>query len=52
ECCEITRVPVSIYPFIGNGEKRAFEDDMAKEWEGVYCPSSLDDSGRMAFSMV
>ncbi|CAE7214497.1 xlnA, partial [Symbiodinium natans] len=48
-CCQISRLPVSIYPPLGNGDKRSFEEDMAQGWEGVYCPVAPDDSGRMAF---
>eukprot|EP00913_Durusdinium_trenchii_P002104 g1943.t1 len=44
ECCQISRIPVSVYPM------RAYNPDMAHGWEGVYCPSTQDDSGRMQFS--
>lgn len=50
ECCQINRVPVSLYPYIGGGGQREFMSDLADGWEGIYCPSSQDDSGRMQFS--
>jgi len=50
ECCQISRVPISIYPYLTGGARRAFDGDMAQGWEGVYCPSTRDDSGRMSFS--
>ena len=46
-CCQISRIPLSIYPTLQNG-KREFEAK-AEDWEGIYCPESLDDSGRMMF---
>ena len=47
-CCQISRVPASIYPTL-NGGRREFETSLAEAWEGIYCPESRDDSGRMAF---
>eukprot|EP00438_Fugacium_kawagutii_P014502 Skav208987 [mRNA] locus=scaffold395:19091:28513:- [translate_table: standard] len=50
ECCEINRVPVSLYPYMAGGDHREFKSDLAHGWEGVYCPSSEDDSGRLQFT--
>eukprot|EP00439_Symbiodinium_sp_Y106_P077691 s2610_g16.t1 len=50
ECCQISRVPVSIYPLMIADDKRDFDTDMAEAWEGVYCPSGSDDSGRLDFA--
>lgn len=49
ECCQISRVPVSIYPLMVADDKRDFDMDMAEAWEGVYCPSGSDSSGRLDF---
>ncbi|CAJ1384314.1 unnamed protein product [Effrenium voratum] len=50
ECCQISRVPVTVYPYLLSSELRDFDTGMANAWEGVYCPTSLDSSGRMQFS--
>ena len=34
ECCQISRVPVSIYPLMVADDKRDFDMDMAEAWEG------------------
>ncbi|CAE7276621.1 unnamed protein product, partial [Symbiodinium natans] len=49
ECCQISRVPVSIYPLMTGAEKRDFDPGMAQAWEGVYCPSA-SSNGRLDFS--
>ena len=36
ECCQISRVPVSIYPLMIADDKRDFDTDMAEAWEGKH----------------
>jgi len=50
-CCQISRVPVSIYPLMTANDKRDFDTDMAEAWEGVYCPSA-SKNGRVDFTQT
>ncbi|CAE7220774.1 unnamed protein product [Symbiodinium natans] len=49
ECCQISRVPVSIYPLMTGAGKRDFDTGMAQAWEGIYCPSG-STNGRVDFT--